>query len=228
MLRGYKYTMLLASLPKHPVDLFAAKHATLSSLQLQRRLALLDARDAADLARIESVLHWSGHRMGADAEVIAQGEALLAQVHNDFLREVVVWRLEQRTVLAALRQRQLGLPRPQRGSVWGFGQWTALIERHWDISDFGLGRRIPWIVPMQELLAAHKTLELEKWLLELIWQHYGRMKHNHYFDFEAVVIYVFRWDIINRWLHYQQQQAAARFDELVLAGLGAFAGSAYP
>lgn len=225
MLKGYKYTMLLSSLPKHPVDLFAAKHATLSSLQLQRRLVLLDERDAKDLASIESVLHWSEHPMGPDAEVIAQGEKVLAQVRNDFLRQVVIWRLEQRTVLAALRHRQLGLPRPQRGTVWGFGQWTGLIEANWERPDFGLGRRIPWIVPMQELLVANKTLELEKFVLNLIWKHYGRLKHNHYFDFEAVVIYVFRWDIINRWLHYRSQQAVEHFDELLIAGLGSFAVS---
>jgi len=218
-----KYAMLLASLPKHPLDLFSAKHATLSSIQLQRRLDLLDAHDAADLARIESILYWSEHRMGSDADVIAQGQALLAQIRNAFLRQVIIWRLEQRTVLAALRQRHLGLPRPQPKSLWGFGQWLPYIEVNWNVPDFGLGRRIPWVVPMQELLAANKTLELEKLVLNLIWKHYARQKHNHFFDFEAVVIYVFRWDIINRWLHYSKPEAALRFDELVRDGLGTFA-----
>lgn len=221
--RNCKYAMLMASLPKHPVDLFSAKHATLSSIQLQRRLALLDAQDAADLARIESILHWSEHLIKSDAEAVARGEALLAQIHNDFLREVIVWRLEQRTVLAALRRRQMGLPRPQQGSRWGFGKWLPYIESHWENPDFGLGRYISWPMHMQELLAANKTLELEKLVLNLIWKHYARQKHNHHFDFEAVVIYVFRWDIINRWLHYSKPKALVRFDELVSAGLGRFA-----
>ncbi|MGR8935367.1 MAG: DUF2764 family protein [Gammaproteobacteria bacterium] len=217
-----KYAMLIASLPKHPVDLFSAKHATLSSLQLQRRLALLDTHDADDLARMESVLHWSEHLIGTDAEVIVRGEAVLAQIRNDFLRHVIVWRLEQRTLLGALRRRQLGMPPPQPGSGWGFGQWLPYVEANWEVADFGLGARLPWLVPMQELLADGKTLELEKWVLNLIWKHYARQKHNHFFDFEAVVIYVFRWDIINRWLHYDRQQAETRFDELVRAGLGEF------
>jgi hypothetical protein len=221
--KNCKYAMLLASLPRHPLDLFSAKHATLSSIQLQRRLDLLDAHDAADLARIESILYWSEHRMGSDADVIAQGEALLTEIRNDFLRQVIMWRLEQRSILSALRRRRLGLPRPQPKSLWGFGQWLPYIEANWDSPDFGLSRRIPWVVPMQELLAADKTLELEKLVLNLIWNHYARQKHNHFFDFEAVVIYVFRWDIINRWLHYNNAGAVARFDELVQDGLGAFA-----
>jgi hypothetical protein len=115
------------------------------------------------------------------------------------------------------------LPRPQQGSLWGCGQWVPYIENNWEIPDFGLGRHIAWVVPMQQLLAANKTLELEKLVLELIWKHYARQKYNHHFDFEAVVIYVFRWDIINRWLHYSKPEAERRFDELVSAGMGRFA-----
>lgn len=223
MLNNCKYTMLMASLPKHPLDLFSVKHNTLSSLQLQRRLALLDKRDAEDLARIESVLYWSGQDMGDDAAVIRQGNAVLAEFASDFIRQVIIWRLEQRTLLAALRRRHIGLPPPQRGSVWGFGQWLSYIEAGWDKPDFGLGLRLPWLTTMQKLLAANQTLELEKFVLNLVWKHYAEQKRNHYFDFEAVVIYVFRWDIINRWLHYNSQQAVARFDKLVQAGLGTFA-----
>jgi hypothetical protein len=37
----------------------------------------------------------------------------------------------------------------------------------------------------------------------------------HYLDFEAVVIYVLRWDMIARWTTYDGEEAARRFDELV-------------
>jgi hypothetical protein len=43
----------------------------------------------------------------------------------------------------------------------------------------------------------------------------------HHFDFEAVLLYTQRWDLIARWTSYNGEAAVARFDEMVEAGLRA-------
>jgi hypothetical protein len=46
------------------------------------------------------------------------------------------------------------------------------------------------------------------------------MSEGHWFDFEAVVIYVLRWDLIARWIGQDGAAALRRFDGLVENGLG--------
>ena len=56
------------------------------------------------------------------------------------------------------------------------------------------------------------------------WDHLEQVSDGHYLDFEAVVIYVLRWDMIARWTTYDGEEAVRRFDELVeqaMAGLDA-------
>ena len=101
----------------------------------------------------------------------------------------------------------------------GFGKWPALLKKHWQEKDFGIGHLLPWVIDANTLIEQNDTLELEKYMLDLVWRHYARMGRDHYFDFAAVVIYVLRWDVINRWCNYNRELASARFEELVNAGL---------
>lgn len=43
----------------------------------------------------------------------------------------------------------------------------------------------------------------------------------HDFDFEAVALYVVRWDLLERWTRYDAEAAAARFSTLVADALNA-------
>ena len=216
----FKYTLLLSSLPLHPTNLFSAKQTPVSRIQLDNRLALLDGPDARDLARIETLLHWSKIiSIQEDELLIKQDMAELASIHNDFLREIVLWRLELRTIISALRRRQAGEVTVPSTAFHGFGNWPRLITQHWHEKDFGIGHLLPWIHDASSLIEQNKTFELEKMMLNLVWQHYARVGSHHYFDFPAVVIYVLRWDVINRWSSYDKDLAIQRFDELVDEGL---------
>ena len=213
----FKYTMLLSSLPLHPTNLFTAQQTPVSRIQLDKRLALLDEDDGRDLARIEALLHWSRIRDQDDELIVKQDKAELDAIKSAFLKEIVLWRLELRTILSALRKRHAG---EATASVFhGFGKWPGLITQHWHEKDFGIGHLLPWIHEANNLLEQDKTYELEKLLLNLVWRHYERVGGNHYFDFPAVVIYVLRWDVINRWSGYNKDLGILRFDELVTAGL---------
>lgn len=214
----FKYTLLISSLPVQPINLFYSKLPAISRIQLDKRLSLLDAADAADLARIEGLLHWSKMHESDDATIVKTGQAELAMVRSDFLRDIILWRLELRTLLTALRRRHAGAalcPQP----FYGFGACLPYIVGNWQKPDFGLGITQPWIKQAQQFITEEKTLALDKLMLELNWRHYARLSLGHYFDFPAVVLYVLRWDLINRWISYDKDRASLRFNELVTAGM---------
>lgn len=211
----FKYAMLMASLPPHKRDLFAAKQTPISHIQLNKRLRWLDPGDAEDLNKIQSLLYWSKMTGITDERYIADTTTVLDTVHNDFFRQVISWRLELRTLIAALRKRHQGLQSPPEKAALGFGRWTLFIRKNWRQRDFGIGRQLPWLEQADRLVGREESLALEKFLLNLVWQHYEQQGNGHYFDFEAVVIYVLRWDVINRWNHYHRQQAIDRFSAIL-------------
>lgn len=217
--KGFKYTLLITSLPPHPRELFTMKQPPLSRIQLNRRLTLLDEQDATNLENIETLIHWSEVPDLSDSEFVRQGELLLKSITNDFVKQLLIWRLQIRTLMTALRKRHQGLENVDKENLIGFGNYLRQIHQHWQEQDFNLSYLEPWLSEANNLLITNKSLELEKLLLNRVWQHYQRLGQNHYFDFEAVVIYVLRWNIIHRWHSYNKEQAITRFDELVTAGL---------
>jgi hypothetical protein len=219
MPRRCKYTLLLASLPHHPRRLFPDKWPPLSQSQLDRRLLLLDASDAAELQRIETVVH--GFRFGDENEetILSAYLETAGRISDAEMRQLALWHLELRTLLSALRLRRAGAGAPKMKPFQGFGAPQDAIEKNWHKNDFGLGYRFPWLADAQAFVADDKPYELEKFLLELIWRHYDEVGSRHYFDFAAVAVYVLRWDLKRRWLSYQTDKAVERFDKLVEAGL---------
>lgn len=215
----YKYTLLLSSLPVHPVDLSAVRQPPISRIQLDKRLALLDREDAEDLVRIERLLHWSKMKELGDEAVVKQGLSDWNAIRSPFLKEIVMWRLELRTLLAALRTRRDGDKSVPDRQFYGFGDRVRTIRKHWRETAFGLDSVIPWVRQAGEFIEQARPLELENLMLEWVWRHYQRVGQGHYFDFPAVVIYVLKWDLINRWSSYDKERAVLRFDELVSKGL---------
>ena len=66
-----------------------------------------------------------------------------------------------------------------------------------------------------------QSLELEKALLEAVWEQLDRISTKERFSFEAVVIFL-RWNPVFRWTTYNSEIAIG-FDQLVENALGEFA-----
>jgi hypothetical protein len=219
MSTSHRYAMLISSLPYHG-SLFGAKRAPLSRIRLRQRQHLLDEADLVCLRVVANLLEWS--RQGIerhDADIVARTRAELPKLDNEFARDFIVWRLEMRTVVAALRRRQRGQAAPSGSVSWGYGRWLAHIRRHWYEPQFRLERVYPWLADARALLEAGDSLGLERLLLNAVWDHLDRLADGHHFDFEAVLIYSLRWDLIARWTAYRGDEAAARFEEMVAEGL---------
>jgi hypothetical protein len=222
--RAFKYTMLMASLPLHPADLLSARQPPVSRIQLDKRLALLDKHDREELESIEQMIFWSHARDASSEEIIAQDNAALAMIKNPFLKHLVLWRLTTRTLVSGLRLRHAGFTPPNKNSFIGFGKWLPAIAKNWERPDFGINPiEVPWLAKANEFIVRNQPLELEKLLLTMSWRYYAKLSNQHTFDFEAVVIYVMRWDVINRWSHYNRdyfkETALANFNKLVDASL---------
>lgn len=216
------YTMLMASLPPHPLSLWNLKNKPVTRIHLERRLTLLKDQDRQQLEQIESILHWSkmDPNNTTDAIITTETTRIIQSIDHPLLRDIIVWRMEVRTLITAIRRRKLGMEAPSKNECWGYGQVVPFIRNNWQIDDFSLSHRFPWVSLANTLFETEQSVELEKLLFNLSWQHYERIGRVHYFDFEAVVIYVLRWNIVNRWAQSNQEIALRQFEMLVHNGLG--------
>lgn len=224
--RAPRYTLLMASLP--PLGgLFEARSPAISLLKLQSRLqSLLHPEDQRTLDLLASFLSQAVRDDDSlagpiDARLLQAAQGFFAQVANPTLRQLVTHRLDLRTILAALRRRHRGESEPPRGEAWGFGSWVPAIEQRWTEPAFGLEAVFPWIPEVQRLLEAGDLVNLERCLFAVIWKNLDHLAAGHRFDFEAVVIYVARWALVDRWSRYDADAAQARFAALVQAALPA-------
>ena len=213
---------LLTSLP-HIDSLFNSKITPISRIQLDRRLSMLSVADRDTLVKVEQLVHWS--HLGEEVKesyLINLAERLLQQLASPDLKELVTWRLDVRTIVAALRRKAAGMPAPTTPR-WSYGSRYAYIRRNWNLPNLGLQNAFPWIPLVVECLAKKDYLTLEKTVMEAVWNKLNELGVRHSFDFEAVVIYLLRWNLVARWTAYNGDEAVVRFNELTRQALGDFA-----
>lgn len=223
MVKTDTYVMLICSLPS-PEALFAAKQPPLSRLKLDQRLRMLSDEDAATLNLVEDAVDWRRLPITVtDRDVIERGRQALSRIESATLRQIVLERLELRTCVAALRRRARGEGPPSPQTPWGFGRWIRRMTRNWNEPGFRLEGAFPWIPQAERAVRKGQADALERLLLDRSYKSLQRHEGFHAFDLEAVVIYVLKWNIVDRATRYNAQAAARRFDGLTQAGLGAFA-----
>jgi hypothetical protein len=219
---AYRYVQLITILPGHS-SLFRETQTPLSRINLRQRLKLLEAEDRLVLHQVSELLDWHRHHIErSDAEIVQLAKTLIPGFTNPFVRELIEWRLEARTLVAAMRRRRQGQEAPGPKVAWGYGRWLQMIRRHWHEPHFGLEKVFPWLVEAREHLDNGNPFALERLLLGMFWERLDRLSEGHEFDFEAVLIYVMRWDLVARWVGYQAEDAARRFNEMVDTALQGF------
>ena len=221
------YVALITSLPSRET-LFVAKQAPLSRLKLNQRLRVLSDEDSATLKMIEDALDWRSLPMKVtERDVINRSRRILQHVDNETLQQIVRDRLEIRTCIAALRRRALGEGPPSKDTPWGIGRWVDHIARNWTEPTFRLDGVFPWLREANRLMREGDTVALERLVLAEADKRLRRLAGEHLFDFEAVVIYVLQWSMVDRWSRYNAEVAVRRFDDLTEAGLGRFASLSF-
>ncbi|MDM7859822.1 DUF2764 family protein [Alteromonas sp. ASW11-36] len=209
-----KYVMLITSLPR-PDDLFVAQRTPLSRIKLERRLNVLSVEEKRILQSVERALDWRFLDANLSEQVLSDRDReAYTRVANRTLRTVIRNRLELRTLLAALRMRKQQMPKPL-DDQWGFGRWQSHIRRHWNEKDFALSQTFPWLPTAQKYLDNDDPLALEKLILTEAMKQLKRLSYPHMYDFEAVVIYVLKWNLLERSLKMNSYAANKRFQQLI-------------
>jgi hypothetical protein len=211
----------MSSLP-HLGNLFGTKQTPISRLKLEERLKMLSEKDAILLNQIASLIAWQQQPMErTDGEFVTEAQHFFQQLGNPTLRKILEYRLNLRTIIAALRRRHRGENNPPQ-RPWGIGAWVNYIERHWSEPGFRLEGMFPWVLEANRLLNANDSVGLERLQFQVNWKMLEQLEAGHYFDFEAVVIYLMRWSLVDRWTRYDGEAAVKRFRTLVDSGIEKF------
>lgn len=214
-----EYVTLMASLPALG-PILGAKHAPINRLRLQARMRQLRPEHFAELTSVAELLAWSRlPLLGDDAGLVRQARRVIPVLTNPTLAELARARMELRTLVAALRRRHAGKEAPQAHTDWGYGRYVRRIAANWGASDFAVARSFPWVNIARERLEKNDASGLERILLEEAWRQAERLADGHTFSYEAVALYLIRWNLLDRWTRYDVQAAAARFNELVSESL---------
>ena len=210
------YYDLVASLPHLP-HFQRAERVPITRLRLDQRLRLLRPAHADQLARACSLVRWRPDRLlgKTDAAQAAAYSALMGSPLERPLREYVAFRMDQQTLLAALRRKRAGLGLPEGAAPWGVGPRVRHVRTHWDEPDFRLAILYPWLPQAGDLLASGDALGLERLLMDGAWRRLDRHAEQNTFGFEAVFAYFFKWDILQAWLACDADQGKTRFRDLI-------------
>jgi len=208
------YVTLMSSLPSAK-GLFTGKVPPLSRLKLEKRLQMLTADDQKRLHSIEQVLDWRFMQVGTtQSDLMLRQKHAVNSIQSRTLLRLLRERLEIRTLVLALRMRHQGQSAPTEPN-WGFGRWKKHIERHWNEPAFHLSHVYPWATKAELLLQEEKPYELEQLLVDVAFTKLQRATAQHLYDFEAVVIYVLKWNLVNRTVQYNSHVASNRFEKLL-------------
>ena len=210
------YYDLIASLPHLP-HFERADRLPITRLRLEQRLALLRPAHAEQLGRARSLVGWrlDASRWKSDAAQADEYTALMAAPLDASLKDYVTFRMDQRTLVAALRRKRDGLESLAQAGRWGVGPWVRHVQTRWGEPDFGLARLFPWLPLARDLLAAGEARGLERLLMDVAWRRLNRHAERDTFSFEAVFAYFFKWDMLQAWLASDADQGKTRFRELI-------------
>jgi hypothetical protein len=212
------YYTLIASLPHLPLH-FEVDRTPITRPRLAERLRLLDAADQEVIDQVSAFLVWDRQPLDRnDDEVIARYDMLMKTVSNPLVRILINTRINMRTIVSAMRRRNAGATPPV-----GVGQWVDHIRRNWDHPEFHLAGRYSWIRPFQELIGEGAAREAQRLLFSVNYRTWSRMAEHYTFSFETIILYLARWEIIDRWTSQDTDVGQQRFEKLISETLGDYA-----
>lgn len=213
------YYMLITSLPRHSRQ-YKIKQTPISRIQLEKRLKLLTESERNILNNLTNCLwdSWFDPKLPFQA-TITKSKTLLA-LNMPFINELIHWFFNLRSLFVALRLRKTDSSPPANPQEYWSSQWNARLIKNWDMPDFDLKSIYPWLTAINSKLSNQdrsitgQAAFIEDTLLTLIWKHLDSIEARHFYDFEALIIYLMRWNIVNYWSQFNEKIASDRIREL--------------
>lgn len=212
------YYTLAASLPPLPYS-FDSGPLPITRKTLRKRLELLDDDDHALMNQVIEFFAWDRQVLDStDKSVLEKHQQLIEASPNALVREIVRHRFEVRTIVASLRRKRDGETVPT-----GYPPLVQLIRRNWDAVNFNLGPRFQWIDPFINACENGRLAEAQHVLFTDLWTTWSRLEQRYHFTFESILLYVARWEIVERWTSQDAAHGRERFEELIRETLGEYA-----
>jgi len=213
------YYTLIASLPHLPIHFDDVVRPPITRPRLNDRLSLLREDDRKVLGQLSDFITWDRQTMERTDESVARHYNQLRQrIHHPVVHEIIEHRMEVRTIVSALRRRRDG-----NGPPTGVGSLVRPIQRRWKEPQFGLQRQFPWIDEFNREMLARRAVAAERVLYNCTWTDCIRIASQYTFSFEAVLLYLTRWSIVDRWTSRSRESGRVRFDQLIEETLGEYA-----
>lgn len=212
------YYTLVASLPALPPHIDVDR-VPITRPRLDERLQMLEADDLAVVDQWDRFVRWDQQLLDqTDEDVAVKYKQLEKDITNSTLWKMIEYRMDVRTIVAAIRRKRVGLPAPT-----GVGQWVEHIRRNYQHPEFQLQDRFGWIGKFIACLDSNDALAAQRLLFESNYQYWTRMNQQVTFSFEAVLLYLARWEIIDRWTSRDAQAGQERFQTILTETLGEYA-----
>lgn len=212
------YYMLVASLPQLPIN-FDAGQTPITRASLRERLAMLDEHDRHVIDQVASFFVWDRQPLDrTDQEVVATYERLMREIDNRLVRKIINHRIEMRTIVSGVRRRRLG-----SGPPVGSMEIVDSIRRGWNDPGFGIQSRYRWIEPFTRAFESGRVRVAQHILFSDLWKTWTQNAQQYHFSFEAIILYLARWEIVDRWTSQDADEGRRRFDDLITETLGEYA-----
>ena len=219
MIISNQYYTLIGSLPALPRHFEDADKVPISRLALSERMKMLDDDAAGTLKQMGDFLIWDRQPFDrTDEDVCRHYDDFMRNVEDPFARRWIDDVMTLRTIVSALRRRRLGMDAPP-----GVGWSAEHIARHWNHPDFRLAMKLPWITDIDAQLCGDLPFELERTLLDIKWRHAKGLADQYRFTFEAVALYLIRWEIVFLWTARDAAAGQEKFGRLVSEAMGPYA-----
>ncbi len=215
------YYTLVASLPVLPPH-FDVERTPITAPRLGERLRQLTQEDSDMLRQLADFFSWDRQLIERTDEQIADDYQRLLQVRHPLILKIVRHRINVRTIVSALRRRNQGADGPV-----ALGPLAKSIKRSWNDPTFRLHPRFPWIEQFEQRMLAGDAMQAERLLFEFTWSLWCRMAAEFTFSFEAILLYVARWEIIHRWASRNAEAGQIRFDKMIEETLGEYASAKF-
>jgi hypothetical protein len=205
------YYMLIASLPTLPTR-FDVGVNPITRQTLAHRLQTLDDDDGRIIEQLADFFRWDRQPIDrTDNEVVTTFHKIDSAIGNPLVRWVVNHRFEMRCLVAATRCRRDGLDCPELPEL----PVSAVIRRQWEEPYFGLSSQYPWLVRFDNALDKRQPRDAQHVLFDELWSVWSRLNQRYHFAFESIVLYLARWEILDRWASQDEGSGRERFHGLV-------------
>lgn len=213
------FYMVVSSLPRMGVH-FKVQEPPISRLQLEKRLRLLPLDKMTLLLEIEQLVWRSWFQNNRTFEETKKEWMALSTLDSPFIINLIHWYLDLRSIFVAIRMRNQKPTPPGMPQDYWITRWSRKLLQNWNEPDFGLGTVYPWLPKVAADLAKNDTIAVEEFLLFHIWNYLSVIETGHYFDFESLVIYLLRWNIVDYWSKFSKTNTLKNLDELCMAIIG--------